>query len=94
MSNENLIPFSTQLFTIRLNKAERKRYEILVSRALERNPLARPADINRELLGLANYGLFDESDLAYFRGEEEPSATVSKLPELTDEMPAQIYNIR
>jgi hypothetical protein len=63
-------------FAIRLTLQEQERYEEMIRRALERNQLARMSDINRELLGLRDCGLFTKEDIAYFRGR--PSAPILK----------------
>lgn len=84
MSNDNPIvknpitgeEIKTQQFAIRLTVDEQERYEEMIRRAYERNQLARLSDINRELLGLRDYGLFSKEDIVFFRGQ--PSAPLLK----------------
>lgn len=70
----------TELFSIRFTLTEQERYEECIRRALERNKLARMADINRELLGLRDYGLFTKEDIAFFKGHTLAPALKANVP--------------
>jgi hypothetical protein len=70
----------TQQFALRFNSDEQSRYEEMIRRAFERNKLARLSDINRELLGLRDSGLFSQADLAYFRGQPEAPLLKANVP--------------
>jgi hypothetical protein len=70
----------TDLFSIRLKPDEQERYEEMVRRALDRNPAVLLSDINRELLGLKDWGLFSQEDLAYFRGRPETPFLKANVP--------------
>jgi hypothetical protein len=67
-------------FALRLSQPEQVRYEELIRRVWQRNPLADGANINRELLGLKDYGLLTQEDIAYFRGQAEVPVLEANVP--------------
>jgi len=56
-----------ETLSLELSIEESNRFRVIFDRAIRRNALCRKAHVIRELLGLADYGLVSETDLAYFR---------------------------
>lgn len=55
--------------SVQLVDDEVTRFERLEEIALERNPLSDRSSVMRELLGLNYYGLLEQNDILFFRGQ-------------------------